>query len=153
MKSDAEPNPLDSRPHPGGWFGIALIALTSVVLYSSTFDHAFHLDSTYGLVDNPSIRSLWNIPQFFWDPFTLTSLRSNADYRPLLQVTFALNHAISPARRLRQKTSHLRRSDASCARLIVRHRLTAVSLDIDAMSVGDGVGVVCFGARPRCFII
>ena len=95
MKPDAEPQPSDSRTYPGGWFGIALIVLASVVLYASTFDHAFHLDSTYGLVDNPSIRSLSNIPQFFWDPFTLTSLRSNADYRPLLQVTYAINHAIS----------------------------------------------------------
>lgn len=95
MTPDADPQASNSRSHPGGWFGIALIALASVVLYASTFDHAFHLDSTYGLVDNPSIRSLSNVPQFFWDPFTLTSLRSNADYRPLLQVTYAINHAIS----------------------------------------------------------
>jgi hypothetical protein len=64
-------------------------------LYVSNFEHSFHLDSTYGIVDNRSIEHLTNIPSFFTDPFTLTSLRSNADYRPILQITHALNYAVS----------------------------------------------------------
>ena len=73
---------------------VALLA-TAVALYATNFDHAFHLDSQYGLAENQAIESLANIPSYFTDPFTLTSLRTNADYRPILQITYALNHAIS----------------------------------------------------------
>jgi len=61
----------------------------------NTFDHEFHLDSTWGLKENHAVRDLSNIPSYFKDPFTLTSLRANADYRPILQITYALNYAIS----------------------------------------------------------
>jgi len=44
---------------------------------------------------NPWIRSLKHVPRFFVDPFTLTTLAANADYRPVLQTTYALNYAIS----------------------------------------------------------
>jgi len=74
---------------------MGLLLAIGVLLYAATFDHPFHLDSTYGIKDNPSIESLGNIPSFFWDPFTLTTLRSNADYRPVLQTTYAINYAIS----------------------------------------------------------
>jgi len=73
---------------------VALLA-TAVALYATNFDHAFHLDSPYGLLDNQAIESLANIPSYFTDPFTLTALRTNADYRPILQITYALNYAIS----------------------------------------------------------
>jgi len=72
-----------------------MIVLAALALYASNHDHAFHLDSTYGLENNPWIESLRFIPRYFVDPFTLTSLRSNGDYRPILQITYALNYAIS----------------------------------------------------------
>jgi tetratricopeptide (TPR) repeat protein len=72
-----------------------VLLLIAVALYASNFDHTFHLDSVYGIKDNKAIESLANIPSFFVDPFTLTSLRTNADYRPILQVTHAINFAIS----------------------------------------------------------
>jgi hypothetical protein len=74
---------------------IVAIFATAVALYATNFSHAFHLDSQYGLVENQAIERLANIPSYFTDPFTLTSLRTNADYRPILQITYALNYAIS----------------------------------------------------------
>jgi protein O-mannosyl-transferase len=74
------------------WCGLLAVA---VILYASNFDHTFHLDSVYGIKNNKAIEDLANIPSFFVDPFTLTSLRTNADYRPILQVTHAINYAIS----------------------------------------------------------
>jgi protein O-mannosyl-transferase len=73
----------------------AALAVIAVGLYGSNFNHEFHLDSTYGLLQNEAIRSLSQIPSYFVDPFTLTSLRSNADYRPVLQITYALNYWVS----------------------------------------------------------
>lgn len=72
-----------------------LIALAAALTFSNTFGNSFQLDDGSGLVRNPWIRSLANIPRFFVDPQTLTSNKANADYRPVLQITYALNHAIS----------------------------------------------------------
>ena len=75
--------------------GGLLFLLLGIGVYYNTFDHEFHLDSTWGLKENHAVRGLSNIPSYFKDPFTLTSLRANADYRPILQITYALNYAIS----------------------------------------------------------
>ena len=75
--------------------GCLLFLLLGIAVYYNTFDHEFHLDSTWGLKENHAVRDLSNIPSYFKDPFTLTSLRANADYRPILQITYALNYAIS----------------------------------------------------------
>jgi len=73
----------------------AVLAIVCVAVYANGFDHAFNLDSGYGLRDNPAVRDLSNVPRFFVDPFTLTTVRENADYRPVLQATYAANHAVS----------------------------------------------------------
>ena len=75
--------------------GGLLFLLLGIGVYYNTFDHEFHLDSIWGLKENHAVRDLSNIPSYFKDPFTLTSLRANADYRPILQITYALNYAIS----------------------------------------------------------
>ena len=75
--------------------GGLLFLLLGIGVYYNTFDHEFHLDSTWGLKENHAVRDLSNIPSYFKDPFTLTTLRANADYRPVLQITYALNYAIS----------------------------------------------------------
>ena len=69
---------------------IVVIAL-SFAVYSNNYRHAYHLDDAYTVVTNPNIRSLQNIPRYFVDPGTYTSVREQADYRPLLQATYALN--------------------------------------------------------------
>src|SRR5437867_2012471 len=72
-------------------YAVLLIALPFVV-YSNNYRHAFQLDDAYTLVTNPSIRSLRAIPGYFVDPSTYTSVREQAEYRPILQVTYALNY-------------------------------------------------------------
>jgi tetratricopeptide (TPR) repeat protein len=83
-----------SRPLPLPLVAL-LLAVAIPLVYANCLDNAFQLDDSYGLTDNPWIRDLRHIPRYFTDPFTLTSLRANADYRPLLQITYALNYAIS----------------------------------------------------------
>ena len=71
------------------------IVLLAFVVYSNNYHHDFHLDSGHLIPDNPSVRSLKNIPLFFTDPGTLSVLPSNIDYRPVLQCSYALNYLIS----------------------------------------------------------
>ncbi len=75
-------------------FGILLCVLVGAS-YSNSLDIGFLFDDSHGIHDNPAIRSLANIPRFFTDPFTLTPVRENVDVRPVLQVTYAINYAIS----------------------------------------------------------
>ncbi len=74
--------------------GIALLVAAPFAIYSNNYRHAFHLDDAYTLVNNPSVRSLSTIPRYFVDPGTYTSVREQADYRPILQVTYALNYRL-----------------------------------------------------------
>ena len=74
------------------WIVSLVLTLLVFGVYANGYRHAYHLDDAYTLVNNPSIRSLDAIPRYFVDPATYTSLREQADYRPILQVTYALNY-------------------------------------------------------------
>jgi tetratricopeptide (TPR) repeat protein len=73
---------------------VAVLITAPFAIYSNNYQHAYHLDDAYTLVSNPSIRSLSAIPSYFVDPGTYTSVRSQADYRPILQVSYALNYRL-----------------------------------------------------------
>src|SRR5205809_5914623 len=73
----------------------ALLSIGIGAAYSNSLSVGFEFDDVYLLTNNPSIRSLRNIPRFFYDPLTLTTVRENADLRPVLQITYALNYAVS----------------------------------------------------------
>src|SRR5262249_9782488 len=70
----------------------ALIAALPFVVYANGYHHAYHLDDAYTIVTNPSVRSLRAVPSYFVDPGTYTSNREQADYRPVLQATYAMNY-------------------------------------------------------------
>ncbi|HET8772734.1 MAG TPA: tetratricopeptide repeat protein [Thermoanaerobaculia bacterium] len=68
---------------------IALIAAA----YSSSFDNSFHFDDAHVIETNAYLRSLDNVPRFFTDPYTFSSLPQNATYRPLVTLSLALDWA------------------------------------------------------------
>lgn len=77
-------------------WGVGLLAtqvLIAVLLYSNSAHHAFHLDDSHSIVSNPALRSLDQIPSYFTDARTFSTLQTNVDYRPLLQASYALNYA------------------------------------------------------------
>ena len=91
-------NFLRSLPVEGAKFTrlfLAILATGVLVSYANGFGIGFYFDDSYGILENPAIRSLANIPDFFTDPFTLTTVRENVDLRPVLVTTYALNYAIS----------------------------------------------------------
>src|SRR5919201_1853540 len=73
---------------------IAILVAVPFVVYSNSYHHAFQLDDAYTVVTNPSVRSLQTIPRYFVDAGTYTSIREQAEYRPLLQLTYALNYRL-----------------------------------------------------------
>jgi len=68
---------------------IALIAAA----YASSLHNSFHFDDSHVIENNAAIRSLHNVPRFFTDAHTFSSLPQNATYRPLVSLTLALDYA------------------------------------------------------------
>jgi hypothetical protein len=67
------------------------LVLAVVLVYSNHFDNAFHFDDFHTVTDNPYIRSLRNIPQFFTNAETFSTLPTNRSYRPLISTSLALD--------------------------------------------------------------
>ena len=70
-----------------------LIFILTGFLYFESLRHQFHYDDVHSIVENPHIRSLDNVRLFFRDAATFSVIPENAMYRPLLLVSYALNHA------------------------------------------------------------
>src|SRR2546426_10526329 len=74
---------------------VALLALGIAASYSNSLGIGFYFDDLYGIHNNPTIRSLRNIPSFFTDPHAFWTDRTQADVRPVLLISYALNYAVS----------------------------------------------------------
>jgi tetratricopeptide (TPR) repeat protein len=72
-----------------------LLFLAIAIAFHNVPGNAFALDDWHTIEQNPWIRSLANIPRFFIDATTNSTVRENMDYRPVLQTTLAINYAIS----------------------------------------------------------
>ena len=72
------------------------LALSALVLvtYASSLGGSFHYDDFHSLVSNPAIRDLGNIPAFFRDPGLFSVDADKSMYRPLLLLTYAVQHAV-----------------------------------------------------------
>ncbi|MCB9881898.1 MAG: hypothetical protein H6834_08920 [Planctomycetes bacterium] len=95
MSTSGSTNPWSRHAPP--IFCLLLVALVAILTFANAIEGTFHHDDHYGLVQNPAVRSLNEIPRYFRDPTSLTTLVPNADYRPLLQVTYAASYALGRA--------------------------------------------------------
>src|SRR3954470_9532724 len=79
----------------GGTLCVAVLAA-----YANHFQNSFHFDDAHTIVNNAAIRQLRNIPLFFRDAATFSSLPSNQSYRPLvstlLAIDYSLGHGMRP---------------------------------------------------------
>jgi tetratricopeptide (TPR) repeat protein len=74
---------------------IALCALGAALAYGNALRNDFALDDAHSIQSNAWVRSIGNVPRYFVDASTFSTLRTNVDYRPLLQATYAVNYALS----------------------------------------------------------
>ncbi len=66
-----------------------MIALAALLAFHNSFSTPFHLDDEINIVDNASIRALWPLGPVLFPPTDVFSAG-----RPLLNLSFAVNHAI-----------------------------------------------------------
>src|SRR5262249_298461 len=71
----------------------ALIAVLGFIAYANGLINGFHFDDFEGIVDNTALHDLKNIPSFFTKPI-LFRLAYQSDWRPILQITYALDYAV-----------------------------------------------------------
>jgi Flp pilus assembly protein TadD len=72
--------------------GALIIFLTAA--YANHFHNSFHFDDAHTVVNNAAIQSLRNIPRFFTDATTFSSLPSNQSYRPLVSTLLAIDYKL-----------------------------------------------------------
>lgn len=77
------------------WLLLAAVTLA----YANHFNNGFHFDDFHTIVNNGFIRSLSNIPRFFLDGTTFSSLPTNQSYRPLVSTTLAIDYFLGGGRR------------------------------------------------------
>ena len=74
--------------------GGALLLIALVAAYSNHFHNSFHFDDAHTIENNAAIRELGNIPKFFRDATTFSSLPSNQSYRPLVSTLLAIVYSL-----------------------------------------------------------
>ncbi|MFZ2959451.1 MAG: tetratricopeptide repeat protein [Candidatus Ozemobacteraceae bacterium] len=70
------------------------ILLLFLAAYANHFSNGFHFDDSHTVLDNLFIRDLANIPRFFTDATTFSSLPSNQSYRPIVSASFAIDYSL-----------------------------------------------------------
>ncbi|MBS1683696.1 MAG: tetratricopeptide repeat protein [Bacteroidetes bacterium] len=77
------------------WGVLALIMIAVGITYSNHFQGSLHFDDAHTIENNAYIRDLKNIPLFFKDGTTSSSLPPNQSYRPVLTTTLAIDYHFS----------------------------------------------------------
>lgn len=73
-------------------FFVLLLVVVATITYSNHFGNAFHFDDSHTVENNLFIRDIKNIPQFFKDGTTFSSLPSNQSYRPVVSTSLAIDY-------------------------------------------------------------
>lgn len=71
---------------------IIIMILAVFFAYRNHFNNPFEFDDEHSIVNNHHIRSLQNIPHFFKDGTTMSSLPANQSYRPGLTTLNAIDY-------------------------------------------------------------
>jgi protein O-mannosyl-transferase len=70
---------------------ITIAVILAIITYSNHFNNAFQFDDDHTIVTNLSIRNIKNIPTFFTDATTTSSLPASQAYRPALTTLNAID--------------------------------------------------------------
>lgn len=68
------------------------LSLIVTIVYSNHFQNSFHFDDSHTIQNNLFIQDIKNIPLFFKDGSTFSSLPSNQSYRPVVSTSLALDY-------------------------------------------------------------
>ncbi len=90
----AAPPQESQRPNRFPLF-VLLAFIAILAAYSNHFHNSFHFDDGHTIEQNVYIRNLHNIPRFFTDATTFSSLPANQTWRPIVSLSLALDYRIA----------------------------------------------------------
>lgn len=71
---------------------LLLLTLAVTITYSNHFSNSFHFDDSHTIQNNLFIQDIKNIPLFFKDGTTFSSLPQNQSYRPVVSASLAIDY-------------------------------------------------------------
>jgi len=71
-----------------------LVAVIAVLVFANTLPNRFVYDDMYFIVDNPAIKSLKNVPDFFTSLKSFSPAANFSIYRPLATLSYAIGYAV-----------------------------------------------------------
>jgi len=94
VKADPNPETLSKSLMSQKIFYVcAAVALVAVcAAYTNHFHNSFHFDDFHAVVNNVYIRDLRNMPLFFKDARTASSLPANQTWRPVVMTSLAIDY-------------------------------------------------------------
>ncbi|MEY2585532.1 MAG: protein O-mannosyl-transferase [Verrucomicrobiota bacterium] len=75
-------------------FAIVVVLAAITAVYANHFHNGFHFDDAHTIENNAAIRELKNVPRFFTDATTFSSLPSNQSYRPIVSTLLTLCYSL-----------------------------------------------------------
>jgi protein O-mannosyl-transferase len=85
---------ITDKGHAFALGGVVLLALL-IAAYANHFQNSFHFDDVHTIENNAAIRELRNIPLFFQNAATFSSLPTNQSYRPLVSTLLAIDYHLA----------------------------------------------------------
>ncbi|MES2378284.1 MAG: hypothetical protein V4553_16960 [Bacteroidota bacterium] len=74
------------------WWAVVIMMVLCTITYSNHFQNEFHFDDSHTIQNNVYIRNIRNIPLFFTDGSTSSSLPQNQSYRPIVTTSLAFDY-------------------------------------------------------------
>ncbi len=71
---------------------LLLLVTVVTITYSNHFNNSFHFDDSHTIQNNLYVQNIKNIPLFFKDATTFSSLPSNQSYRPVVTASLAFDY-------------------------------------------------------------
>jgi tetratricopeptide (TPR) repeat protein len=93
-RQESQPLPVPA-PTRFFWLCAAASVLAILAAYANHFHNSFHFDDAHAVVDNVYIRDLHNIPRFFTDATTFSSLPANQTWRPIVSTSLAIDYHLA----------------------------------------------------------
>jgi tetratricopeptide (TPR) repeat protein len=74
------------------WWAVFIMMVLCIITYSNHFQNDFHFDDSHTIQNNVYIRNIHNIPLFFTDGSTSSTLPQNQSYRPVVTTSLAIDY-------------------------------------------------------------
>src|SRR6266568_347533 len=85
---------MDGLSRRGRILACAALLLAVFAAYANHFQNGFHFDDTHTITGNVFLQDLRNVPRFFTDATTSSTMPDHAMFRPLVTTSLAIDYRL-----------------------------------------------------------